>query len=191
MKAKPLLIASLIFFPQNAAVSADTVFTEKDFYFDDKTRPHKSVIVKGVNKVHRENSQCKDIDPSSAYISGGKGTKNNPVFFVTCGKGMNVHNVFFSKSDVEDDRAISAVEPVSRATAIAACSDAVKASAMFPSTVGVHLFSGTSVNTHANGRATVVMNFDAKNAIGNELPYQAKCLIMPDGKVEDINIGGR
>ena len=78
------------------------VFTDADFYFDKKTRSYKNLIIAGVNKVHRENSRCKDIDPSSAYISGSKGSKSNPVFYVTCGKDSKVFNVFFSKSDIEN-----------------------------------------------------------------------------------------
>lgn len=52
-------------------------------------------------RIHKENDRCKDIDPSSAYLSSGKGTKSNPVFYVTCGKAAGAFNVFFSKSDVD------------------------------------------------------------------------------------------
>lgn len=81
--------------------SGTEIFTAEDFIFDNKTRPYKSILVAGVNRIHRENAGCKDIDPSSAYISGSRGSKSDPVFFVTCGKGAKVFNVFFSKSEVK------------------------------------------------------------------------------------------
>lgn len=82
--------------------SGTEIFTAEDFIFDNKTRPYKSILIAGVNRIHRENAGCKDIDPSSAYISDSRGSKSDPVFFVTCGKGAKVFNVFFSKSDVEN-----------------------------------------------------------------------------------------
>jgi hypothetical protein len=82
--------------------SGTEIFTEADFIFDKKTRPHKSILIAGVNRIHRENSRCKNIEPSSAYISSSRGSKSDPVFFVTCGKGVKVFNVFFSKSDIEN-----------------------------------------------------------------------------------------
>jgi len=79
---------------EKADSSEPKVLSEGDFYFDKKTLPYKTVIIAGVNKVHRENSRCKEIDPSSAYISSSKGTVSDPVFYVTCGSGANVFNAF-------------------------------------------------------------------------------------------------
>lgn len=76
------------------------VFMEADFLFDKNTQPYKKTIISGVNKIHRENPRCKNIDPSSAYISSSKGSKLKPVFFVTCGSGYKAFNVFFSNSGV-------------------------------------------------------------------------------------------
>jgi hypothetical protein len=45
------------------------VFTEEDFHWDKKIALYKNIIIAGVNKIHRENSRCKEIDPMSAYLS--------------------------------------------------------------------------------------------------------------------------
>ena len=166
-------------------------FTADDFIWTKGILPYKDIIVAGVNKVHKENSSCKDIDPSSAYISGSKGTKANPVFFVTCGVGVGIHNVFFSKSDVEMDKKMRAVQPIGKSGALRICHDAIMRKANFPSTVDFHTLTGTSVYEAANGNTDVRILFDAKNALGNELPYKARCLILPNGKLVTINIQGR
>ena len=95
-------IPSNVLRDKNVDSSGTEIFTEADFIFDRKTRPYKNILIAGVNRIHRENSRCKNIEPSSAYISGSKGSKSNPVFFVTCGKGVKAFNVFFSKRDIEN-----------------------------------------------------------------------------------------
>lgn len=76
-------------------------FTEADFILDKNTRPYREIVIAGVNKLHRENPLCKIIDTASASISSSQGKPSNPVFFVTCGSGVKMQNVFFSKSDIE------------------------------------------------------------------------------------------
>lgn len=68
--------------PRIAAESHE--YIDKDFYWDKNTTPWKAVIIKGVNKIHRENPRCTNLDPGSVDVSLSKGTKSNPVFYVTC-----------------------------------------------------------------------------------------------------------
>lgn len=79
------------------------VFTEKDFFWDQNMLPYKEIIIAGVNKIYQENTKCKEIHPGTACKSSTRGTKENPVFFVTCGSGINIHNVFFSKLEIEQN----------------------------------------------------------------------------------------
>ena len=101
-------------------------FIEADFVWDKKTKPHKKTIIAGVNKVHKENANCKKIDPSSAYLSSSKGTAKDPVFYVTCGEGANTFNAFFSKSEVEKGQSLSAAKHVDKNTAIQKCEEICK-----------------------------------------------------------------
>lgn len=167
-----------------ASISDAKVFTESDFYFDKKTEPYKSIIIVGVNKVHRENSRCKKIDPSSAYISSSKGTASNPVFFVTCGSGVNVFNAFFSKSDVEEDFKLTATKHIDKSLAIKQCENYAKSNATHPSTVDFSRFMDLAVTEHPNGNTTVKSSFTAKNSFNLELKYNIRCLSNASGLFE-------
>ncbi len=160
------------------------VFTEADFLFDKNIRPYKDIIIAGVNKIHRENSQCKDIDTSSAYISSSKGSKSNPVFFVTCGKGYKVFNVFFSKSDVENDIKFKAKKYINNTKAIDLCENYAKSVASHPSTVNFSRILNLSIYETPNGRTRVTSKFSAKNSFNLELEYSISCLLDSNGLIE-------
>lgn len=160
------------------------VFTEQDFLFDKKTRKHKKIIIKGVNKIHRENSKCKDIDTASAYLSGSKGTKSDPVFYVTCGKGSKVFNVFFSKSDVEKNKTFGAKKHIKKSKATRICEDYAKSKATHPSTVDFSKFLNLSSYETPNGRTRISSTFTAKNSLNLELEYNITCLFNDSGLIE-------
>ncbi|MEJ8837771.1 hypothetical protein [Ramlibacter sp. AN1133] len=92
---------------QKNDTSGKELFTEADFGWDQFTRDYKAIIIAGVNKLARENSACKAIDPATASRSTTKGSKADPVFWVTCGTGNAARNIFFTKSDVENNRVLS------------------------------------------------------------------------------------
>ena len=161
-----------------------TVFTEEDFLWDKKTAPYKKTIVQGVNKIHRENSRCKDIDPSSAYISGGKGTKTDPIFYVTCGKNAAAFNVFFSKADVEAGNRFAAAEHIQKTRAVDLCEAYAKANAAHPSTVYFSRIMNLAISEHPNGRTAVTSSFTAKNSFNLELKFNIKCLLDRSGLLE-------
>lgn len=165
-------------------LSGAEVFTEADFSFTDKTRPYKNIIIEGVNKVHREKSRCKKIDPSSAYISGSKGTKSNPVFFVTCGEGIKAFNVFFSKSDIEGGNKIPEQRHISKAKATELCEKHAKANAAHPSTVDFSRVFDLSIHETPNGRTRVTSTFTAKNSFNLELKHNISCLLDSNGLIE-------
>lgn len=85
----------------------ENYFVDADFSWNNRTLPYKKIIITGVNKIHRENLKCGSIDPSSADISSTKGSSSDPVFYVTCGSGIEVFNEFFSKSDIEKGKKLS------------------------------------------------------------------------------------
>ena len=68
----------------------------------------------------------------------------------------------------------------SEADARLACEDLIRQSATIPTTVKIHSFLGTSVfKAPSTGNLVVTSNFDAKNAFGPEIGYQAKCYFKP------------
>jgi len=163
--------------------SSAEVFSEADFSFDKKTRPYKDIIIAGVNKIHSENSRCKNIDPLSAYISGSKGSKSNPVFFVTCGKGYKVFNVFFSKSDVEKDKKFRAKKHINKSRATDLCENYAKSNAKHPSTVDFSRIIELSVHETPNGRTRVTSTFTAKNSLNLEIKHKISCLLSSSGLI--------
>lgn len=167
-------------------------FVEADFIWDSRTIPHKKVIIAGVNKVHRENARCKQIDPGSAYISKDRSTAADPVFFVTCGSGAGVFNAYFSRSEVSQDVKLSEKAHIGKARAISLCEARVKSQATHPSTVDFSRIMGTAVHEHPNGRTSVTTSFTAKNSYNLELKYNVRCLLDSSGLIEaNLSEAGR
>lgn len=162
-------------------------FTEADFGWDKNTRPHKKTIVAGVNKVYRENSRCKTINPSSAYISSSKGSPSDPVFYVTCGSGataFNAFNAFFSKSEVENGIALGAAKHIDRDRAIALCKSYVKSKTNHPSTFSFSRVMDLVIDEHPNGRTSVWSSFAARNSFNLELKHNVRCIFDGSGLIE-------
>ena len=89
VESKHLLLPS-----QSGAVR---VYTDSDIYWDKGTAPHKSAIVKAVNRMHQEDARCTNsLDPSTVALSPSKSKPGTPTFFVTCGRGDTVVNVYFT-----------------------------------------------------------------------------------------------
>lgn len=60
------------------------------------------------------------------------------------------------------------------------CAQFIKNNAKYPSSVDLHLISGLSIEKQGNSNYLVMLDFDAKNSLGNELPHTARCLMRPD-----------
>ncbi|MDT7043670.1 hypothetical protein [Candidatus Nitronereus thalassa] len=159
-------------------------FTAKDVVWDKYTKPHREVVLAGVNKLHRENSRCKDIDPGTATRSTKRGTKNNPVFFVTCGEGTQAFNAYFSKSDVVSKKTLVAARHISQGEAVLLCEQYAKAKAAHPGTVDFSKFLDLGVRELGDGRTRVVSSFTAKNSFNMELKYNVTCLLNAKGLIE-------
>jgi hypothetical protein len=164
--------------------SGQVEFTEADFIWDNKTSPYKKIIVTGVNKVHRENSRCKTIDPGTAYISSSKGSPSDPVFYVTCGTGAGTFNAFFSKSEVEKGTALTEAKHIDRSRAIELCESYAKSKTNHPSTFSFSRVMDLAVNEHPSGRTTVTSSFTAKNSFNLELKHNIRCLLDATGLIE-------
>ncbi|MCW3784706.1 hypothetical protein [Defluviimonas salinarum] len=151
-------------------------YVEDDFYWDEDTSEFKPQIVSVVNRIAVENRNCSTIDPSSVAKSPSRSKPGDPVFFVTCGTGVDVFNVWFRPSDAEGDQQFNATEPLSRNAAVNACEMAAKQAATHPSTVSFSRVWDLAYVTHASGRARVVSSFTAKNGLNLELKFRIDCL---------------
>jgi hypothetical protein len=160
-------------------------FVELDFYWNDEIRPWKSIIMEGVNRVHKQNPQCAVLDPGSADISLTKGSKENPVFFVMCKpKNGEVFNYFFSKSDVEEGRTFGAYKYIDQRQAIDICEKYARTHVQNPQTMKFSNFWDLAVHEYTNGRTRVSSSFKASNLMEVEIKFHVTCLFDANGLIE-------
>lgn len=164
--------------------SAGRIYVEDDFYWDKETSQFKPQIVAVVNKIARENRNCGQIDTSSVAKSPSRSTPDDPVFFVTCGSGANVFNVWFRPTDAVTGKVFVAKEPLGKSAAVDACESAAKQAATHPSTVEFSRIWDLAYIPHVSGRARVVSTFTAKNALNLQLKYRIDCLFDGPNLIE-------
>lgn len=80
-----------------APVQPLRTLTAADFTWTPAMRRHEDFVVSTVNQIHQKVEGCRQIDPSSTYLSGQSA---EPFGFVTCGSGRDKFNVLFSRKGV-------------------------------------------------------------------------------------------
>lgn len=160
------------------------LYTQQDFHWDNDSRKHKKEIVAVINKIAKNNRNCTELDTSSMTLSPSKSKPNDPVFFVTCGSGASVFNVWFRPSDGNTNAAFTAREPLDRNSATDLCESAAKQAAQHPSTVSFSRLWDLAYQPHVSGRARVVSTFSAKNSFNLELKYRIDCLFDGPNLIE-------
>lgn len=76
------------------------IIEEEDVNWNDRIKFYKKLIIVEFNKIYRENVKCKKIDFVVLDVLLIKGIKSNFVFYVICGEGLLVFNVFFFLGDM-------------------------------------------------------------------------------------------
>lgn len=108
-------------------------------------------------------------------------------FWVDCNNGERIYLDEYqlkSNNEVLTQKELA----ISKGDAMIACEKGIKANSRFPNSVDIHHFSGTTYyEAPATHNVRLEMNFDAKNALGNDLPYKAICTFQP-GKEGEIEI---
>jgi hypothetical protein len=160
-------------------------YSAEDIYWDNQTELHKDLIVKAINRIHKEDPRCREnIEVGSVAQSPTKSKPRHPVFFVTCGEGVNFVNVFFDAEDVASTKAFTAPSHINESTAINLCEEYAKQHATHSSTVNFSRFMDLAVTEHPNGRTSVMSSFTAKNDFNLELKYNIRCLLDEKGLIE-------
>lgn len=160
----------------------EDAFVDADLYWDHETRPHRTMILRAVNKIAREDPRCRDsLDPGTVTLSS-QSTPAVPVFFVMCGQGAGgVVNVFFKASDLAPGKTFSAPVHIGSAQAVALCEQRAKAAATHPQTVQFSRLLDLATVNHPNGNTSVLSSFTAANAFGAKLKYNIRCLFNAQG----------
>ena len=160
---------------------------EKDVIWDKDTSKYKTEILVVLNNLVRDNKHCaKDIELGVVMRSGTRGNRKDPVFFVPCGTGYSIHNIWFRPKDAYK-KAMVAPKPISASNALLVCQHEVKKKLTIPQTFKMG-FWGTSYHPFASGRVKQTFGFKAKNSFGLELKYNASCLFENNHKVLDVII---
>jgi hypothetical protein len=150
-------------------ISSETDFSERE----------KKILRLAALKVLRDNPNCsKVVDGYSATEEGS--------YFVTCmpRDGDKYFNVTFTLNDVTAGHTLTSPKPFPEAASRKLCEGAILGATTHPSTVEFYQITGYTTTEAANGNREIIQRFDAKNGFNLKLTYDARCLIMPSGKVE-------
>ncbi len=131
-----------------------------------------------------ESGKCDFVEIAELSTSS---TINALKFWVDC---QNRERIYLTESEIRKGSAIrtQAEKSWTKPTAISACKKAIKDRALIPSSADIHEIFGTSYYKAPTTHNVVLnMDFDVINALGNEIPYTAKCHFKP-GEVGTIEI---
>lgn len=161
-------------------------FVDADFVWDKDTKNVKTMIIRTVNRIQREDPRCKTaIYPSSVAKSMTESkAQKKPVYFVNCGDGAESVNVYFDAKRVDDPTPFRAPGHIDRMRATDLCEAYAKANATHPSTVDFSRLLDLSISEHPNGRTRVISSFTAKNSFNLELKFRINCLLDENGLIE-------
>lgn len=149
-----------------------------------------------INKATEAAVQITATSPKcdSVFLSGYSFDRSTPKkefsVFVDCSNG---ERFYYTEAETQNaatgPTALSeGLEQVRDSDALKSCQELVKSKLNFPSTMDVSLWS--SEVTRAQYGINVTLSFEAKNALGNELPYVAYCTVSVE-KAELLSIKGR
>lgn len=129
-----------------------------------------------------ETNNCDHVE--LAEVSDARTTRENITVFVDC---RNRERFYVSEADVaaSSNPVAQSARTVGRSQAIEACAEAARRAATYPSLVDAHTWAGASFTSdRTTGGARVLLDFEATNAFGDELPYRANCLFPTDAAPE-------
>jgi hypothetical protein len=78
------------------------IYRETEVGWGPDTTPYKKELMFALNGFLQD--QCKELDTYSLASSPTRGTKSDPVFFVTCGSPPSARNIYFSRADIRKYR---------------------------------------------------------------------------------------
>lgn len=82
--------------------SGRRIYREAEIGWGTDTTPYKKELMSAINGFLQD--QCKELDTYSLARSPTRGTKSDPVFFITCGHPPSARNFYFSRADIQKHR---------------------------------------------------------------------------------------
>lgn len=120
-------------------------------------------------------------------ISDSKSSIEHLHFWVDCRNGERIR---LDEFEIVAKSAVLTQEEKAwdESSARSACRQAIESRSLIPSEVDIHDIIGTSFyEAPVTHNVVLTMDFDAKNAMGLEIPYMAKCYFQP-GEVGEIEL---
>jgi hypothetical protein len=128
-----------------------------------------------------QSRECDSVGISE-LSSARSSPPDNIVIFVDC---ENNKRFYFNAADLQAGGAPLSQETkmkrVADEEAKTACEKSVRANLEFPSTMSLSCGGKSVYRARTTGNVVVTFDFDAKNRLGAELPYKARCVIDDRG----------
>ena len=195
---------------QDAVDSVDTKpKSDEDFFLSNLygvNKSDKELLRKARKKIMQENSKCVSVsygDPVLERDKNGKIVKKKGEYYITCDQVKRgatpsadkmPFNVFFTKEDILGKKSMANKPAFEEIKSKRICEEAIMNQSPHPSTVDIKRVLGYSTRVvpeplgKGNNKRIVYQEFSAKNDFGLKLKYKAECHILPDGKLEAIDI---
>lgn len=187
-----------------AATSAKAAEVDPSVYRPMERKNYPKTFAKwgaeGVKKIDRlrkdaavfaaKSTECDKVE-TSELSEQRSSPPSQIVVFVDCSNGKRF---YLSDADLrtagQPASQESKMKSLTNEAAMEQCQSRVRSGLAFPSTMSVK-WSGSNVyRAPTTGNVVATFNFDAKNALGNELPYQARC-VFDDRGMHPPEISGR
>lgn len=169
----------------NAQTQPGTIAQKTGLVWDiegeaDFSAAEKALIEAGALKVLADEGNCASI------YTGYRSSSQQGAYYVTCTamNGREDFNVWFTPEELTSSGSLALPEPYPEQQSREGCNSAIESFVMNPSTLDIHSLLGYSSNVGNNGKRAITQEFSAKNLLGLELEYVARCLILPDGTLE-------
>lgn len=170
----------------SSKISPDAAFLIEGEGWEKTRREWGAAGIKRINAAMSKAAEKVAGSPGCDYVElAGLSDRGKPkqqaVFYVDC---RNRQRFYVSEDDLKSDAAVvsnnAKTAAISDVNAISACEEGVRSQLNFPSTFDRDLLN-TSVHRSPSGNIAVQFTFQAKNALGVELPQRGRCVIDDTG----------
>lgn len=194
---KIFILISLVFLLTTFTAKAEDFFSIPDYV----SKSDRELLKKARKKIMQENPKCVSVDYGSTVSErseNGNIVQKKGQYFIICdqikGGGIpsidkQAFNVFFTKEDILGSKSMADKPAFEEIKSKRICEKAIMNNSLHPSTVDIRRVLGYDTRIVAgNNKRIIYQEFSAKNDFGLKLKYKAECHILPDGKLEAIDI---
>lgn len=155
------------------------IYTAADVEWQPGSEAYKKPILKVINTIMRQDSQCEAIDDRSLLVEG---SGKEASFLISCVGPEGDNSISFTAADASNGRSFAEPAPdasagqpaIGKADAVMACEEATRRQLTQPKSADYHTFTDVTFTTNGSF-ARVEIGLDAKNGFGNTIEATAIC----------------